>query len=57
VTKSELLSTWSHELHHMARDSFGVMNREYFLFEDILVEYMEKSLPILKELIWKRKNM
>lgn len=57
VTKSELLSTWSHELYHIARDSFGVMNREYFYLEDILVEYMEKSLPILKELIWKRRNM
>lgn len=57
MTKSELLNTWSHELYHIARNSFGVMNREYFYLEDILVEYMEKSLPILKELIWKRRNM
>lgn len=44
-------------LYHIARNSFGVMNREYFYLEDILVEYMEKSLPILKELIWKQRNM
>lgn len=59
LTRFEILSSWSHELYHMARSSFGIMNREYFYPEDLLVEYMEKSLPILKELIevWKRKNI
>lgn len=56
MTRLEILSTWSHELYHLARGSFGVMNQEYFYLEDLLVEYMEKSLPILKELLWKQKK-
>lgn len=53
-TKQTILEVWSHELYHMARNSYGLMNRHYYWIEDILIEYMNISLPILKKVIWKK---
>lgn len=45
------LNIWSHELYHISRNSYGVLNMDYYRLEDLLVDYMNISLPILKNLV------
>lgn len=45
------LNIWSHELYHISRNSYGVLNMDYYRLEDLLVDYMKISLPILKNLV------
>ncbi len=45
------LNIWSHELYHIARNSYGLLNRDYYNMSDLLIDYMKISLPILKTLL------
>lgn len=46
------LEIWSHELYHLARNSYACLNDRFLSTEDLLERYMEISLPVLKYMIW-----
>ena len=46
------LEIWSHELYHLARNSYACLNDKYLATEDLLERYVEISLPVLKYMIW-----
>lgn len=48
------LGTWAHELYHLTRNTFGKwLNDKYLFPEDLLVDYMKMSFPVLKYILWK----
>ena len=46
------INTWSHELYHITRNTHGILGDDKYIWpEQILREYIENSLPVLKYMI------
>lgn len=48
------VSVWAHELYHLARNTYGILNSDYYRFPDLLEMYVGASMGILKYMLWKK---